>query len=55
MDIQSKFKQMYERASKKSFTSRFYKQIGDRAVGASGYDSHGHYDSDEDGFDARFK
>ncbi len=46
---------MYERASKESFTSRFYKQIREKTVGASGYESHGHYDSDDDGFDARFK
>ena len=50
---------MYERASKESFTSRFYKQHGDKNThtnsGGHGYESHGHYESDDDGFDERFK
>jgi Pyruvate kinase, barrel domain len=45
---------MYDRASKESFTTRFYKQ-GVSQPGPAGYESHGQYDSDEDDFDERFK
>ena len=41
MDIQQKLKHMYDRASKESFTHRFYKTNAFGAAGATGLDNSG--------------